>query len=863
MAKKKSEPRKRMMSKRPPGVMCGVEFYKTGRVRLDDPEKNAIRALLQKKQQQDQAARREQIILIWKKHLYDRGLQHILPARIGWTLPAIGSGYHPQDTYSRSMFVCNIYNPFGQMISSVLTRQIPPGRFAPMDPEDDVDITTSEGAEKLEKRIDSDNQLKSKMESMARFLYLDGLTVFLQTYQLDGQRFGYESEDLKELEDETVPEDEEDIADEERASGEGMPDGMGSDEGEDLAGSEEDQGDHDKDHSRESSSEDIGDEDELGSEEPQELPGKARGHEVIEVGGALEWKLPIKAECRADCTYAIRAKEIPLQLARAKYPWVADQMQPAQGGPGGDDIDRLARVNTKLGVLDNFNTTDTQIQDVTEMKAFLRPCELLDDAIPEDLREGLVDKFPMGMYATFCGEVFCEAYNASMDDHIVTIFGLPGDGAHRPGLGDWLVPIQEVLNNWLELANDYFIRGVPAKWMDNEVFDVKALRQQTNLPGETHPFDREPGVTLAELIFEESPLAFPPELQSFINDFKGATAQLITGAVPALTGEGDASATDTFGGMLVQRDQALGRQGLPWRQIKEGLCEVKRQAIQVLARNHEGAVTITGSESVTVELEDMKGNFHVFCDDDENIPASFTQKQNSLAKVFELTLNNQAIGELLLNPDNLEVFRDYGMEDLTFPQIASRDKQLGEWVILARSGPLPNPQISALKKQIVALQEQAKVIAAGGAGMTPEQQQQIATQIAALQQQQQALPPLVSTVPIRWADDDATELYVVKKILNSSRGRELANGDEEDQAAYMNLELHGKEHEAALKQKTAANQQPTRPPSTSINIKDLPSKEAAALATQAGLPATPADFDQQAVADAAEKHPGSGGVTIQ
>lgn len=839
------KPDKRMVPKRPPGTLCSVEYYKSGRVRLNKDEQNAIKAIVGKISQRDMAARREQVILTWKKHLYDRGLQHLLPQRTGgWMLPALGSGYNPQDEYSRSMFTANIYNPFGQMIVSVLTRQIPPMKSEPEDPDNDVDRTTAEGAERLESRIDRDNNLKDKMEKMGRFLYLDGLAVFLSTYQLDGQRFGYEQPE-EELEDETVPEDEEEISEQERASGEGMPES-------DMDG--EASGNSDGSGEAESDSGANAPDDELGSDEMPAPLGEPKGHEVIEVGGTLEWKLPIKAECLADCTYAKRDKEIPVQLAKARYPWIADQLTPSQGGPGGDDIDRSARVNVRLGVLDNFNTTDTQIQDITESKCFLRPCELID--LPDDdMREKLMNLFPRGMYVTFCGQVFAEAYNASMDDHITPIWALPGDGVHRPGLGDWLVPIQEVLNNWLELANDYLIRGVPHTWLDSEMFNVQALKDQDNTPGDFHPFTREPGVQMAEVIWQESPLQFPEALKSYTDDFRGNLAQILTGAVPALTGEGDSNATDTFGGMLVQRDQALGRMGLPWRQIKEGLVNVKRQAIQMLARNHDGAVTIVGSEAVTVELEHMRGNFRVFTDDDENIPASFTQKANALAKAFDSAVTNPQLGELLFNPDNLEIFRDYGMPDLQFPQLEARDKQLGELVILLKGEPLPNPAIAQGQEQIAQLTLQMQ--------QTPDPQQvlPIQQQISTLTQQIAQLPPTVSSVPVRKFDDDATELYVCTKLLNSPRGRELANGDEQDQAAYANVELHATEHETAMQGKAAQQAKATKPPSTSINIKDLPGPEAAALAKQANLPGNAKDFEDQDAAEAVAKHPGQ--ITIQ
>src|ERR1700734_225254 len=804
-----------------PGVLIGVEHYKKGKLEFSEEEQGAIKELCRELSNRDMSARREEIILDWKKRLYDRGFQHLLPQRNGgWQLPPVGSGYNPQDPDSRSMFIVNIHNSYGDIIESVPTRENVPVRFGPVDANNDIDITAANAADKLDDKIDRDNAMKAKMEEMARYLFTDGRAIFFSTYELDGQQCGYEPEDDVEG---AVPEDEAQISAEE---------GM-------------------QDEASEENAEQDGD---SGEEDSEALQGKPKGHEVIRVEGALEWKLPIKADCLAECPYAQRNKEIPLEIAKAKYPDVAEQLKPASGGPGGDDIDRLERINVRLGVMDNYNTTDMQIHDVTESKTFLRPAALLEIKKPE-LRDSIMQKCKKGLYVTFCGETYCEAYDATMDDQVVLVFAKSGDGAHRPGLGDWLVPVQEVFNNWLELANDYFIRGVPNKWMDNEMFNVEAMVNQVNIPNQVHPFDREPGVTMDQVIWEATPLAFPEQLTEFIQWFQGPLSQLLCGAVDALSGAGDSSATDTMGGMIVQRDQAIGRISLPWRRIKEAIAKVKQQAIQLLGRNHDGAITITGSEAVTIEMEHLKGNFFAYPEVDENIPVSYTQKTNQLQKLFADAATNPQIGELVYTPDNLELFKEaLGLRDFYIPQIASRDKQLGEASLLLKGAPTPNPKIDALKTQLAQLAQTGLQVAQQG-----QVDPQITQQVQQIKQQLASLPPMVSSVPVRMFDDDATELAVGIKILNSPKGREMVNGTPEEQAGYANLELHCQEHQAAMAQKAAmAPPQMKKPPSVSINLKDLPATEAAEAANAAGIKANAADFKAQEIADAVEKHPAGG-----
>lgn len=830
----------------PPGSLVGVESSYKEPLQLSEEEQNALRELVRVFERRDMAAYREQVIRVWEKRLFDRGFQHLIPRRNGgWNLPTVGTGYGPGESDSRSIFETNIYNSYQQIITSALTREFPSPRFEPCDPDNDADITAADAAEKLKFGIERDNRMKTLMMDMARYLWTDGEAVFFTHYMKDGQKYGYEDETQEQ---ETVPEDasansERDIS---AAESEGMGGGI-------------------------SGNGDSGTSEGLGQVSQEAQP---KGGEVICVGGALEFKLPIKAPNLGACDYAIFSEEIQLQAGRAEFPDVADKIHSTEGGAAGDDIDRLARVNTKLGIMDQYVTSDSQIYDVTKQTVWIRPYALLEIQKPE-IRDSLMQKASTsGLRAIFCGETFCEARAISMDEQLTLIHALPGDGMHRAGLGDWLVPIQKVLNNWLELLDDYATRGVPNKWMDNEMFDVQKLRDQVNMPGAVHPFDREPGVQMEEAIWEETPLQIPETLWAMAQFFIGELSQLLCGAYPALSGGGD-STPDNVGGTIIQRDQAIGRIGLPWRAIKEGMASMMQQAVICLAKNEQGTIKmLDGSEAIRVDVEDLKGNFMAFPETDENFPESPTQKQNRFALLVSESAANPIYMKLLSSPDNLELAKNsIGMEDLEIPELAARDKQLGENVILLKSGPVPNPMIGQLEQQIQTIQTQLQpiqqmAIMAAKSGQQPDPQHvQQGTQLQAaitqltqqLQQAQQT--PMVSSVPIGKYDNDETELATCVKVINSPMGRELKNGNEDEQAAYQNLELHADEHQAAIAQKKAsAPPQTPKPPSISLSLKDMPPKVAAEASTAAGLPATEKDFVAQQIADAAEKHP-AGGIT--
>src|SRR5579872_3831126 len=163
----------------------------------------------------------------------------------------------------------------------------------------------------------------------------------------------------------------------------------------------------------------------------------------------------MKANCIDECDYVRYSEEVSISRAKAMFPEIADKIQATTGGPGGDDIDRLARVNTKLGVMNNFLTSDSAAYDVTITRLFIRPSQLIEIE-DENVRNSLLQQFSeTGCKITFVGNEHAETRRASIDDHWSLTFALPGDGAHRLALGTKIIPIQKILNTRAELENDY------------------------------------------------------------------------------------------------------------------------------------------------------------------------------------------------------------------------------------------------------------------------------------------------------------------------------------------------------------------------------------------------------------------------
>src|SRR5258708_35369843 len=79
-----------------PGVLAGVEVSdeEHPNIKLNDAEKNAVRALVEKAAKRDYPARLVEVIQAWEAALFYRGFQFLIPRYGGgWIIPGESSGY--------------------------------------------------------------------------------------------------------------------------------------------------------------------------------------------------------------------------------------------------------------------------------------------------------------------------------------------------------------------------------------------------------------------------------------------------------------------------------------------------------------------------------------------------------------------------------------------------------------------------------------------------------------------------------------------------------------------------------------------------------------------------------------------------
>jgi hypothetical protein len=722
--------------------------------------------------------------------LFYRGFQFLIPQRGGgWIIPGESTGYGPTMQMDLALLPTNIYSARAQMIIAALTRTVPNVRFEPETADNDAQITSAESAQKFTKVITKNNDLIQIQTDASRYLWTDGRYCYWSRYIKDGPRFGWEEDDEP---DDIVPENAENYNEGNDAievAAENFEPSTKSDA--EAEGGEEEQ----------SESED--------EEDEQETPlskRTPRGKEIRTAHGKIEVKLsPMFANTLDEVDVLDYSDEIDESRACGMTPWLMDEIRATNASQAAmGEIARLARQNIKLGMQSTYVTADSIAADVTCQRVWLRThCfTKVEGANKDRLRDELIEMFPDGCYAMFMGDTFAFARNESINDSWALAQAYSGDGQNRNAMGTSTLPIQKRLNNWLDLMNDLFVRTIPKKWMDSKAFAVEALRQQTNVPGDIGPFKRQPGVPVAELIFIEPAINPPATLADFIKEYSGPLAELLSGAYPALAG-GDVGTADSGVAIATQRDSALGRLAPTWHSIKNAEATSMKQLVRWGAKCRDKSINerIPGGETIALEINDLKGNIAVFAESDENFPETYTQKKNSMMQVVDSLIKNPQFGEIFFNAANLEFMQTmWGISEFYIPKVLARNKQLGECELLIKSVPVPKPEAAPLIEKVEQMKQQ---------GVDPAELQAVEQQIQEMEE---------SSIQPDPRDDHDTEAETAWQRLMDPDGRRLHKSNPD---GWRNLALHYDAHVAMAQAKAAQAQPPTKPPSESINFKDV------------------------------------------
>jgi hypothetical protein len=222
------------------------------------------------------------------------------------------------------------------------------------------------------------------------------------------------------------------------------------------------------------------------------------------------------------------------------------------------------------------------------------------------------------------------------------------------------------------------------------------------------------------------------------------------------------------------------------------------------------------SVKVSIQVQDLKGEFACYPTSDEGFPQSWSSKRGIFIQLMGMG-DNPMIASILQQPKNMLLAKDLlGIDDLEVPGADVQEKVENLIDELLAAEPIPNIEIA---EQYAQAEAQAKA-----AGQPPPPKPPFEVMFK----------PSIEPDPVY--DDAATEFQAIMDFVNSPDGQKAKK---QQQKGFANVRLYGIAQKAAAtekaKQAAAAAAPPPpqpKPPSLSASLKDV-----AAISPQAAIQA--------------------------
>jgi hypothetical protein len=563
-----------------------------------------------------------------------------------------------------------------------------------------------------------------------------------------------------------------------------------------------------------------------------EEDGKPGMQEVTRALGKLEFQVPMSIDEDMSLPWCKAMREIDLAIAKEKFSWIKN----ISAGGGEGKIDRTCRLTVRNAVANQTGmTSNATDRACTESTWWLRPSQYRD-VVDEEQRKILRSTFPDGMRIVYIGGEFAYCRNEKMDDCVIILYSRDGTGQNRRAIGSNNLTTQKVLNYDYRLFNRYMTATVPRKFHRKDKINSEALQQQRDDPGYSTPVDADANEDINTFTGTEQVPQPPAQLMDFIQFHVEGLPDTLDGASPSMFG--DATNTDTVGGITIQRDQALQVFGTPFNAMNWGIAISCGNAAKWAGKNRQGTASgmVPGVGRISVDMGALQGDTYCYPEADSGFPESEAEKEQRL-KDFIDAGGVSTVVNACGDPCNFEAAnRATKRFGITIPGTDSVRKQQEEFEVILKSKPLPNPALSQAQLQMEQLQQRAATDPqAAQEAQSPEGQQ-------AMQQAQQAMqqiPPLVCSVPVEQdaSVNHAIEASICFGKINSPEGQKLKR---EQPDVFQNLMLHWQGHtdmQAKLSPPPAA---PEVKPSVTVAVDKLGANaQVAMLQKEYGITVSP------------------------
>lgn len=389
--------------------------------------------------------------------------------------------------------------------------------------------------------------------------------------------------------------------------------------------------------------------------------------------------------------------EMDKAALRANFPneWAIGEASGEGGNSADGDLDRMARLRANIPGLTRGSGLMTSGQLPTYSRTWIQPLafnSLEEQADAEELKKA----FPNGCVLVSVNGKFYDAQKDPLSEAwtMCTTGILPGPNS--PAVLDPAMDFQDRINDIGNSTSEYFDRLASPSIIYDSKMITKGMNGRFMAPSSFFPAPANPqaGRKLSDSFFQPTfhiDNGWKDYMQLLVQ-----YCQLLVGITPQMYG-GHQQGIDTKGGQEQALDVATGINKLYWDQVREEDAQAAKLAVKCLADNAtedqfnvvDGDTGQNSYKNEDIEIENLKGEFNAFPDEEQGYPISFEETREMLQNIIEQSAKNELVQELFQPMSNRRYFARFLAPGLEIPGQNERYKVLKDIAMLMQGTPMP------------------------------------------------------------------------------------------------------------------------------------------------------------------------------
>ncbi len=292
------------------------------------------------------------------------------------------------------------------------------------------------------------------------------------------------------------------------------------------------------------------------------------------------------------------------------------------------------------------------------------------------LSDVLEDQFPDGLRIALVNGEVVEVAHERMDDVWSVCKTGKGDRILSEPWGNNLVPIQDDLNDFFNMAKEIILRSIPKTFVDASLIDQKTIEDNDPEIAEVIRVKMQAGMPMAQRMAEMPLSRMPDQLIPFAGFMRNVSREV--GQVnEALSGGG--APAPTYRGEKMRRDQSMMAFAPFFDETQAFWESAYTNGIRQLAKYGSGSIKVPGEDGKgAIQIDPaMIPDYGWHIEAEEGLPMSHAEEVDRF--LFLLNENNpEAIAKLgLLSPTNSsQVHKMLGLRGFKAPEELARQKAL-------------------------------------------------------------------------------------------------------------------------------------------------------------------------------------------